>query len=271
MKRTILKKNTQPKGALIGQHNAGTTAEENSDDQMESAETVAEKRKRLDLKVKTAKLKMQYKNWKIQMKQQLSKSLGSELTNILVIILVLGTIYYGLFIAYLWIVHVKFSFVLYYPQFATEQPGAGQDQRINWFWFLLAASLLRLPLSLTFIWLMRRLGVSWKMNIYIVLFIITIILEGLCLLGSFLLWAFCNNPYIPSNYCNDLKYCEVYGLNHTAYCPAGSYTGLSADFLKPRPEFVYYIIFNGIFIALGGLMFLMVPSIMDFKTNSQTL
>jgi len=251
--------------------------ESEPDDQMDTVESVEEKKKRLAIKQKAHIAKTEFVRWKMDVKKKLTKSLGSELTSILIIIFTLGTIYYGTFIAYLWVVHIQFSFTLYYPQFSTQQPGQGQDQRVNLFSFLLFFSMMRLPVGLVFIWLMRRLGISWKINIYIVLFIITIILEVFTLITGLVIWGLCNNPYAfwdlsgPSNMCNDPDYCKAYGNLHPNYCSAGSYTGLSPDVLRPRSPFVLYLIFNLIFIGISIGMFIMLPSIMDFKINSQKL
>lgn len=255
---------------IVGQ-NEGQDA--NEDVQADTAETEIQRNKQRRVKHELNKLNMKYKNYKMRVKQQFTRSLGSELTSILVIIFVLGTVYYGLFIAYLWLVHTQFTFTLYYPQFPNQQPGDSVDTRVNFFWFLLVFSMMRLPVGLSFIWLMRRLGVSWKLAVFIILFLLVVILEGFTLISGLVLWALANNPIWPgpSNAANDDRFCQAYGNSWPDYCPAGSYTGLAPDLLKPKPAFVWYLIFNCLFIGVEGLMFIIVPSILDFKSSSENI
>jgi hypothetical protein len=217
------------------------------------------------------------KNWlliKTADKVRKAKSLGAEQIYILITVLVLGLGYMATFMAYLWLVHVNFIFTKYYPQFPVDHPGQSTDLRLSPVRLMFIFPMIRLPFGLSYIWLMRKIGSSIKINFFIIIFILAFIIEVVTLVVTFLFfWPISNNSaYLPENPFNDPNnFCKAYASNFPDYCPYGSGTDFPGVDLLNNINFIRYFYFNIAFLILTIIMGVQIPVMLEFKSNSYVL
>jgi hypothetical protein len=207
-------------------------------------------------------------------------SLRSERFANTVITITLGLIFLLGFLVYLWMVHLQFSFYKSYSAFNigaitgfSEQspPGYVRDTRYSFFWFMCLFGLLRFPLGLLFIWLLKRIKTVWKLNLFAILLGLVIILEIVNILGSIGYWATCNNPYIIDNPCNDKRYCQSYWASWGDRClgQADTSTVLPVAELTANPYFIRFFWFGIGFLVFELLMGLQFSVILEIGKASR--
>lgn len=213
----------------------------------------------------------EYKLRKLAHWKRLEKAQSTEMMMIIIIAFMVGILFVGVLIAFFILVYTKFTFSIYYPQISTDHPGSGVNQQTNVFRFVLRFGLFRIPFVLLFIWLVKRMGTSWKMTLFSFIFVVLILLEGVSLGISFVGWLFCNNYYWPTNACNDPNYGKAYGNIYPEIFPPGTYTGLSPDSLTPYGPYVDNLLFILGFIFLEVVMFAQIPAMVEVKNMGKRM
>lgn len=173
-----------------------------------------------------------------------------------VLIIVSGLLGVGAWLIYLIFVRFKLTFLHGY----FGSPGPLIDDRYGFYWTLTTIDCARVVLFALYLFTLKNLISTWRKNWHRALNSLYIVYDVVLIIILWINSACCNNPFMPTNPCNDEDYCSVYGASYPDRCGDGPYTG-SADDLKPNPTFVYWFWFTVGFLLLDLFQWFQVESL----------
>jgi hypothetical protein len=196
----------------------------------------------------------------------------SDVNLTVVLVVLIATIYTGVYIGFVTYVVAKFKILHGYPRYAELLPGQFVSDRYSWGWYFLMFNMARSFLIGFLAFSLTDLRVRWKRRWYerlvgyVLAFDVAIFLFFL-ITSCFL----CNNSFWPSqsSLCNDElpKWCTVMGDSFPDRCPPALPLADQCD-LSPNVVYVRWILFQVGFTVLDLLTYSLNGDMESYVYNS---